>query len=261
MGLITEAKLRRYFLINGVSEFYSVLSNDILTPAAIDFLKERKVEIVYSDECGENVLSNSDKLEYSVPLNKDKWQTSDKYKNFYTGESLSYKPEAMTHLFENVLVYKDDPRIVLRGCLDTLQAHIIETQVYLEDKGRIDLLSSLDNLLHFTREILKHEVLNTSMTEQKVLDMSAEDIREMSHNPEKYFKLKQMVLVNYKLGAIVSKLNFLRTYSRECELSAVKAFRDNDKINQNTIIQALNRLSSCFHILMYKELSNNAGAK
>lgn len=261
MGLITEAKLRRHFLVNGIPKLYSVLSNDILTPAAIDFLKERKVRVVYSDEYGEDILSNDGELEYSSPINKDEWKTSDKYKNFYTGESLSYKPEAMTHLFENVLVYKDDPRIVLRGRLDTLQAYIIETEVYLEDKGSVDLLPMLDDLLHFTREILKHEVLNTSMPEQRVLNMSADDIREMSHNPEKHFKLKQMVLVNYKLGAIVSKLNFLRAYSRECELSAVKAFRVGDKINQNTIIQALNRLSSCFHILMYMELRNDVEAK
>lgn len=254
MSLITELKLRKEFLKNGVPSVYSVLSSDILTPAAIDFLKAREIEIVYLNE--KDSLDIKEHFEYSPPINKAYWKTSDSYKNYYTGEIMTVKPESMTHLFNDVLVYKDDPRIILRGRLDTLQAHIIETQVRFHEKKRNDLISQLDELLSFTREILKSEVLNEPLEEKKVLGMDSEEIRDLSHNTKKYFNIKQMVLVNYKLGLVVSKLNFLRTYSRECELSAVIAYREGDKINQETIIKSLNRLSSCFHILMYKELAN-----
>ncbi len=252
MGLITETKLRREFLLNGIPKVYNISSNQKLTPAAYDFLKERKVEITYHSRV------HSDKgLDFSKPINKEDWETSTQFKNFYSGEIMDSKPESMTHLFENVLVYKDDLRIILRGRLDALQSYIIDTQIYFQEKKRMDLIESLEDLLYFSREILKSEVLSIPFPEIKALGMTPEEIREKSHNPQKYFKLKQMVLVNYKQGAFVSKLNVLRSYSRECELVAVQAFRDGDIINQNTIIQALNRLSSCFHILMYQELSKN----
>ncbi len=196
-----------------------------------------------------------DEMVFSKPINKDDWNTSDTYINFYTRETLTTKPEAMTHLFENVLIYKDDPRIVLRGKLDTLQSVILESQIYFSTLGRDDLIAPLEEMLDYSRKILGSEVLNREMEEQKLLGLSSSEIRDHSHNPQKYFELKQMVLVHHSQGAIVVKFNYLRALVRECELVAVSAFRDGDTITHNTLIQALNRLSSCFHILMYKELA------
>lgn len=244
MGLITETQLRKQFT-HSFPASYSLAHGDMLTPAAVDFLKDRGIEIE---------REQTEAPVFSKPRNKDNWETPTSFVNFYTKESLSEKPEAMTHLFENVLVYKDDPRIILRGKLDTLQAAIIESQIYFEDKQRTDLLEPLDDLLAYTRSILGCEVLNQVLPERKVLGWSPEEIRDRSHHPEKYFNLKQMVLVNRKQGALVSRLNYLRALSRESELVAVQCFRKGDEIHQNSLIQGLNRLSSCFHILMYKEL-------
>ncbi|MGL4677247.1 MAG: cobalamin adenosyltransferase [Brevinema sp.] len=245
MALITEAILRRVFLLNGIPNEYKISPQDTLTPSAFDFLKDRKVKVLFQ---------NSD-LEFSKPLNKEEWETDTQFKNFYTGEIMDSKLESMTHLFENILVYKDDPRIILRGKLDTLQSHIIEAQILFQEKKRSDLVESLTDILNFTREILRCEVLNIEFPDREILGMTSQEIREKSHNPQKYFHLKQMVLVHYRQGAIVAKCNTLRAYSRECELSAVQAYRSGDHINQNSLIQALNRLSSSFHILMYQELS------
>lgn len=253
MGVITENELRRELLHNGIPSVYHISCDDILTPAALDFLKERNIEIMYTQI--------EEQINYSKPRNKDDWETSKEFKNFYTGKTMDSKLESMTHLFENVLVYKDDPRIILRGRLDSLQSYIIDIQIYFQDKNRMDLVDQLEDTLNFSREILKCEVLNQAFPDITILGMTIPEIRERSHNPQKYFGLKQMVLVNYKHGAIISKLNLLRTYSRECELVAVQAFRDGDTIKQNTLIQALNRLSSCFHILMYQEFADKYKVK
>lgn len=249
MGLITEIQLRKEFLKNGIPTSYHISDCTKLTPAARDFLNDRKIKLVY------DLSVPTTELQFSKPINKENWETSKTYTNYYTSEAMDSKPESMTHLFENFLVYKDDPRIILRGRLDTLQSLIIDIQIYFQSLKREDLLPILDELLEYSRKILGHEVFNTVLPDQRLMGLTAEEIRNHSHNPEKYFGLKQMVLVNYKQGPIVTKLNYLRAYSRECELVAVQAFRQGNVISQNSLIQALNRLSSCFHILMYKELS------
>jgi ethanolamine utilization cobalamin adenosyltransferase len=58
---------------------------------------------------------------------------------------------------------------------------------------------------------------------------------------------------NYKMGILSSKLNLIRTKTRSAEIAAISAFRDsNGKFIRTDIIEALNRLSSLFYILMDK---------
>ncbi|MGL5721239.1 MAG: cobalamin adenosyltransferase [Brevinema sp.] len=248
MKLITEGFLRKEFLKDIPSSYY-VPKNVRLTPAALDFLKARKITVTYEEE---NPSDNE--LTFSKPAHGDEWVTADSYINYYTKEVLTKKPEHMTHLFENVLVRKNDPRIILRGKLDTLQSVIIETQLSLQEASRMDLVDFLEDLLLFTREILAAEVWNKPLPERTLIGLSFDQIREYSHYPEKYFQLKQMVLVNYRQGKIVSSFNHLRALSRECELVAVSAFLKDDVMEQGSLILGLNRLSSCFHILMYQQL-------
>ncbi|MGL4985822.1 MAG: hypothetical protein ACRC5H_01635 [Treponemataceae bacterium] len=249
MKLITESLLRKEF-INNSPHSYTVPKNGRLTPAALDFLKERKIDIVYA---GSRKVSDNE-LEFSSPVSGGEWVTSQSYINFYTKEAMTIKPEHMTHLFENVLVHKNDLRIILRGKIDTLQSTIINTQIDLQEIRQKDLLDALDDLLDFTREILAAEVLNKQLAERNLLGLTLDQLREYSHYPEKYFKIKQMVLVSYKHGKTVASFNHLRSLSRECELVAVDAFLKDALQGQGSLITGLNRLSSCFHILMYKEL-------
>ncbi len=246
MNLITKKIIMD--TLSAADRFYSVPEGFILSDDALEYLVENKILVFYQN-------SVSDKIKFSKPLVKDEWATNDCYVNSYTGEEIDAKPEAMTHLIENILVYKDDPRIIFRGKMDSLQSVILEAQIYFKALHRDDLLGVLDELLEYSRKILGSEVLNKNMPDIKLMGFSAEEIKERSHNPEKYFGLKQMVLVNCEQGAAVVKLNYLRALARECELSAVQAFRVGDAISNHSIIQALNRLSSCFHILMYNELA------
>ncbi len=199
-----------------------------------------------------------DKHKYGKPLKEDNWQTPKEFKIFYDDTTIATKPEMMTHLYENVLVYKDDHRIILRGKLDSLQAHIIETQViFANNKSDKSLIDDLKEILDYTRQILGNEVLNKPMDESiKLLGLDENQIRDISHNPMKYFKMKQMVLIEHTDGIIVARLNLLRTLVREAEIDAVKAFRKGNCFEREDIIRALNRLSSIFHILIYREMSS-----
>lgn len=200
---------------------------------------------------------NNNKHEYGKPVNREDWSTPKQFKILYTDEVVDKKPETMTHLYENVLVYKDEPRIVLRGKLDSLQAKIIETQAaFAFDKANERLIAELKEILDYSRQILGNEVLNKPMDENVLLlGLDEKQIRDISHNPMKYFDMKQMVLIEYSDGIVVAKLNLLRTLVREAEIEALKAFRKGDSFERSDIVMALNRLSSIFHILIYREMA------
>ena len=190
---------------------------------------------------------------YGYPRGGGEWKTPEHFIIAYDGRKVDVKPNGMTHLYENVLVYKDEPRIILRGRLDSLQAKIIEAQLMLEDKPK--LVAQLEDLLAFSRRILGSEVLNKPLEPIKILGFSLNEVKDRSHDPQKYYGMKQMVLTSYKDGKAVVVFNRLRAESREIELIAVQTFRQGNTIEREDLIVALNCLSSAFHILMYQELT------
>jgi ethanolamine utilization cobalamin adenosyltransferase len=175
------------------------------------------------------------------------------------GEVLDVKPEMLTHLYGNQLVEKDNPVIRFRGTLDKLSALILEAQVLGEEKNNPGFVKDLQEILGFVRTLLPAEYKGTLIGEFRVLGLSSRDLRERSHHPEKYFGRKHL-LMDYAMGALSVRLNLLRAAVRETELAAVSAFKDeNDPAisRRPDIVEALNRLSSLFYILMYKYLPEN----
>jgi ethanolamine utilization cobalamin adenosyltransferase len=172
------------------------------------------------------------------------------------GEPLDSKPEMLTHLHGNQLVEKDNPVIRFRGKLDTLGAMILEAQVLGDEKGNSAFVGDLQEILVFLRGLLPAEYRGTPVGEFRVLGLSSRDLRERSHHPEKYFGRKHL-LTDHAMGALSTRLNLLRAAARETELAAVSAFRDEENPAESRrpdIVEALNRLSSLFYILMYKYL-------
>jgi ethanolamine utilization cobalamin adenosyltransferase len=175
------------------------------------------------------------------------------------GELLNSKPGMLTHLYGNQLTVKDNPVIRFRGMLDTLTAMILEAQILGEEKENRAFVDDLQGILDFTRTFLPAEYKGNPMGEFRVLGLSPDDLREQSHHPEKYFGKKHL-LTDRTMGALSTRLNLLRAVTRETEIAAVTAFKDeNDPSNSRRpdIVEALNRLSSLFYILMYKYLPEN----
>lgn len=168
------------------------------------------------------------------------------------GETLSEKPEHMTHLYGNVLVSKEHPRISLRGRLDSLEADIVALQTTLE---RGDSLAGyLEETLRLCRSILSCEVTGKPLGEMELFGLTAAGLRERSQHPKRYYGIGH-ILVNAGDGAVVAGLNCLRTRAREAELAAVTAFRTPDGVERPDLLRALNRLSSAFYILMLSRKS------
>ena len=249
MTIITEATLRAALLQEGIRE-YRAPAEAFVTPLAREYLSDRKIELVFSPaEPCETMQVNPEGMPCD-PVQKNGEKT---YRDAATGANYAEKPENMTHLRGNLLVSKSHPRIALRGKLDTLEAEIVCLQVRAQRQGYSVLTEQLEDALHYTRAVLSAEVRELALGEPEFCGLSPVQLREISHNVKKEIGIAHPV-PNRSYGEIGAGLNLLRVRARECELAAVTAFAE-DGAQRMDIIQALNRLSSGFYILLCRFLA------
>ena len=235
MKVITEAILRDELRDTQI-ETYVIPEGKILSPAAREYLQQNKVKIV----------SSKDK-----PLRKSNIDVDDT-----TGAFYFEKPEHMTQLAGNRLVAKDDKRILFRGKLDALEALFVLNQTILIEMGEdMSIVEDLEDVLTSIREMMRCDVLEEPFTRETIIGLTHAELREHSHYPMKYYKVKQMVLPSYKLGKTYALLNQMRTAVRETEVAAATAFHNGKSYDRGDIIEELNRMSSAMHILMCKQLA------
>lgn len=232
MELINEAYIKK--LINDgtikSNGTIQVNENQLFTPSAIEYLHDKNIRVVRSGE--------------QTPGTKE-------YKTVFGGVLMN-KPEHMTHLKGNTLVFKDHPVIKYRGALDYLESRIILAQIVAEKEGYISLVNDLEEIISFVRKLIRIQITGEKLDNFTLIGLNEEQMREHSHHSTKHYGISHF-LPSYKQGEIVANLNVLRTLSRKTELVAYDAFKDADKnVSRDDIIQSLNRLSSVFWIMMCK---------
>lgn len=227
MRVITEAVLRDE-LHNSRPELYYIPKGAILSPAGKEYLQQLKIKISYEER--PKASGNSE------------------------------KPEHMTHLYENRMVNKDHPRILFRGKLDSLQAMIILVQCEITETGSgKKLVELLQSILDILRMIMRCDVKQEPFQNEYIIGLNHTQLREHSHNPMKFYKVKQMLMPDHSYGKVYAMLNQVRTAVRETELAAVLAFKEDSGYTREDIIKELNRLSSAVHILMCMYLAGELG--
>lgn len=246
MGLLTESKIRSELRDNEITE-YRVSKKDIITPSARAFLSQKNIKLIIDDDD-----KKKDEKASEIDVQNKNEGMIPRFENIYGGY-FENKPEFMTSLSGNKLVYKDHPKIELRGQLDSVQADILQTQ-FLAHKGKkANLVKDLDEVLSVIRNIMKAEILNEELIIDKILGMTEDEIRATSHNPKKYLGVEHDFYPKYDLGECYLALNSLRTRIRVVEISAIKAFKDNyGSVERIDILKVLNRLSSCFYVMMLR---------
>ncbi len=242
MRILTEEDLRSSFSVDGIKK-YTVPPDVFVTPAARDYLAARGIAVS---------VVNEGKTDYDSVRGAS--QTYTFFVDAKTGRRYSEKPEEMTHLYGNRLVPKTSPIIDMRGKLDLLQSEIITAQVTSERCGLGILTSQLGEVLLFTRDILAAEVLSMPLEEKKLLSMTSDELRKVSHDIKNRFVNKMHPLPEYTMGEMAAQLNRLRAVVRQTELSAASAVPE-----RRDIIKALNRLSSCIHILFCRLILGDYG--
>lgn len=232
MELINEAYIKKLIndgtiIPNGT---ITVNENQLFTPSAIEHLHDKNIRVVHGG--GQTAWTK----EYSTVF----------------GGVLMNKPEHMTHLKGTTLVFKDHPVIKYRGALDYLESRIICAQIIADKEGYKALVDDLEEIISLVRKLIRIEITGEKLEDFTLIGLNAEQMREHSHHSTKHYGISHF-LPSYKQGEIVAQLNVLRTLSRKTELVAYDAFKDSDKnVKRDDIIQALNRLSSVFWIMMCK---------
>jgi ethanolamine utilization cobalamin adenosyltransferase len=162
------------------------------------------------------------------------------------------KPEHMTHLYGSTLAVKNHPAIALRGQLDLFQCELMETQLWLQSQGEQEFVDQLEDVAAFARQLMVAEVRREPFEITTLIGYSADELREVSHYPQKYLGVKHTHL-SIAQGPVAIKLHRLRAKAREVELYAIEAFTDQvGNCSRTDIITALNRLSSAFYIMACK---------
>lgn len=224
----------------------SVPPDCILTPSARDFLRAHgvKVQVTGGDLLDLNLVTLS-----TAPSGSDSNRSR---KRIETG-AVANKPEHRTHLRKDMLVDKTHPVIAWRGQLDKFDCALVEAQVRLAAAGEDELTAALEEILRFAQRMMAAEVRGETFTFETLLGWTSDEIREMSHHPERYFGTGHTKL-DYRDGAVVARLHSLRATVREVELYANCAFCDEaGECERPDIILALNRLSSLLYVLACKK--------
>ena len=234
MALLTEQDVRA-MSNNGTRGPVVVKRDQVLTPGARDYLRDHRVEVVYPQGGGGE----------GEPPSRAKYQT-------LFGAGLSEKPEHMTHLKGNILVFKDHPRIAFRGWIDALEAEITLAQRAAAGEGCRALAEELEEVLGFVRRYIRFDVLDEPVGEIRLCGYGPEELREYSHYPEKYLGQPHF-MPHYTDSPAILAVNKVRTVVRRTELAAYAAFRDADGgVKRPDMILGLNRLSSLMWIMMIK---------
>lgn len=255
MKVLTEMDLRAALKAGPITT-YTVTEDTIVTPSARAFMAEKGIQLVVEPA----KKSTAAECTVSAPKSEPVTEARAKFVCLPCGGQVAEKPEYMTHLRGNRLVPKTHPRIKLRGLLDLTESFIIQAQVEAHRAGMTDLVKHLDELLEYTRQVLRAEVLDAALPEMKIMGMTASEIREVSHDPSATLGIKH-ILPSYQMGPVMSALNIARTFIRQAELCATEAFWTDPYAEpaRKDILEALNRLSSAAYVMMCKLAAGKYG--
>ena len=226
--LYTEEMVRQNLRNREGTRVFYLGNGDTLTPGARDWLSRERVEILSAD------LAKPDCY------------------RLLNGAVLTEKPEHMTHLSGNVLVLKTHPRIRFRGKMDTLEGELLWCALHTDGQLR----KNLEEILHLARVLIRCDVLEEPVPEEKLCGLTAQELRSHSHRPQDYYGQTHF-MPEVGDGERILRLNRCRCAAREAELAAAAAFTDeNGNAVRTDILRALNRMSSMLYILMIQEKSH-----
>lgn len=248
--VVTELSLKESYKKQQFKKYY-LEKGVILTPSAKQFLHDKKIEITkIKNEQEQNKKTTEKSIEKSVVA---------KYKGVM-GEVYFEKPEYMTQLSENILIKKNHKIIFFRSKIDNFLSELILIEKQVNTDKNKGLKEDFKSIKQFLDEIIKAEVLNTKLDKDlKIFNLSLEKIREISHNPKKYFSMDHLFSISSENNLRTLYLNKLRTLIREVEVTAVDAFVSDSKVQKIDLLKALNRLSSAIYIMMLKEEKGEYG--
>ena len=249
--ILTEAELRSGTVKREGNKVF-VSPDTFVTELAREYITTHALELVKTNTVAPPSHSGGSFGKGVMSYTPIASKGADRFIDYRTGKGYAEKPEHMTHLRGNLLVPKNDARILFRGKLDSLEALIMQTQITAEECGYAVIAKELDEVMEFVQQILAHEVKDEPLPDITIFGMDA--LRYASHHLKEVFGIDHSV-PHYSIAKICVALNTPPTLIRETELAAAAAFTEGTTVTRPDIIEALNRLSSCVYIMFCKKVS------
>ena len=221
--LYTEQNVRDNIRNREGKRIFFLGAGDQLTPGARDWLRKERIDIRPAETAKIDTY----------------WLLS--------GGFVTEKPEHMTHLNGDVLVRKTHPRIAFRGRMDMLETELMLCQLIVPE-----FRQELGEILALSRLLIRCDVLDEPVPQQKLCGMTEAELRKRSHFPQEYYGQPHF-MPEYTDGQDMLQLNRARCAAREAERLAAEAFQDREgNPTRVDILQAMNRMSSMLWILMIR---------
>lgn len=180
-----------------------------------------------------------------IPILPAEQARPERYK-LLSGGYTEGKPEHMTQLNGDVLVHKTHPRIKFRGAVDTLEAELLLCQ----QDADLQTKQQLGEVLALARNLVRWDVLEEPVKEEKLMGLTQQELRERSHRPQDFYGQPHFMPAAED-GRLLLQINRARCAARAAELAAVEAFCDREgKPTREDILRAMNRLSSGLYLIM-----------
>ncbi|NIZ40227.1 hypothetical protein PVA45_01700 [Entomospira entomophila] len=214
---------------------FVVDSGAVLTKDAIKTLQDNSVVIDYPEN------------QFSPPTHTHTLEQPDieEFQYLISNKTTSKKNSYWTHLRGNQLIEKSHPIIRWRGSVDMLIAKILRIAHDIQEPS---IREKLLDIATFLRRMLYADSTTQPLKNLSLWGYSLEEIQEMSHHPLIFWGVDHF-FVDIEMGKTILDLNILRTEARSLELEALAAFPYGDR---DDIIEACNRLSSAFYVLMFE---------
>lgn len=180
-----------------------------------------------------------------IPILSAEQARPERYK-LLSGGYAEGKPEHMTHLNGDVLVHKTHPRIKFRGAIDSLEAELLLCQQEADTETK----QQLGQVLALARNLVRWDVLEEPVKEEKLMGLTQQELRERSHRPQDFYGQPHFMPAAED-GRLLLQINRARCVARAAELAAVEAFCDREgNPTREDILRAMNRLSSGLYLIM-----------
>ncbi len=256
MSVITEVELRELWQ-NGRGQLPPFAPGTRFSAAANDFLKAHNLQVQLQTGAA---MPNPQPNGPPPAVNQADWNKPSVFPVVLSGplpvcaecgQPLHHKPEHMTQLDAGHFASKTDPRLVLRGRVDSLHALVQLTAATARRFELPELGQHLDTLAAYCREIMSAEYNLRPAAALTMLGKSEEELHQISHWPDRHLGIPHLT-PGPRDHEILHWLNMLRTQAREVEISALQAF-PNPGLDPAgvgpSLARALNRLSSAVYVL------------
>jgi ethanolamine utilization cobalamin adenosyltransferase len=255
MPIITETQLRNQIRQPQEGMTISMPGDTRFSPAAMDFIKQWKIEVLLGEV--EPVAVETQSVD-AEPVTKPGWDKPGAFPVVLSGDlprcttcgmPVKPKPEHMTQLDATHFSPKNTPRIRFRGKMDSLHALFLLVSVRAQAQNLPQLAESLNTLAAYCREISSAEYNHRHVEPLLLNGLTDDELRKATHQPEKSIGI-QHIVPGPGDPEILHWLNLVRCQVREVEITGLDAFAPyGGEPAEPELVRAVNRLSNAVYYL------------